>query len=87
MLCGFAVGVLWPGTYSLACKYLSVNTASFAFMALAGDVGCTLGPTLTGLVSGLFNDNLKAGILAAGIFPLCIIFIMVWILNRQKNFK
>ncbi|MDD6955212.1 MAG: MFS transporter [Solobacterium sp.] len=87
MLCGFAVGVLWPGTYSLACKYLSVNTASFAFMALAGDVGCTLGPTLTGFVSGLFNDNLKAGILAAGIFPLCIIFIMVWLLNRQKNFK
>lgn len=85
MLCGFAVGVLWPGTYSLASKYLSVNTASFAFMALAGDVGCTFGPTLVGFVSGFFNDNLKIGILAAGIFPLCIIFIMAWLLNRKEK--
>ncbi|MGN1404630.1 MAG: MFS transporter [Erysipelotrichaceae bacterium] len=85
MLCGFAVGVLWPGTYSLASKYLSVNTASFAFMALAGDVGCTLGPTLVGFVSGFFDDNLKAGIFAAGIFPLCIILIMAWLLNREEK--
>ena len=42
----------------------------FAFFALAGDVGCSVGPFLVGSVSGLFQDNLRIGILAAVIFPL-----------------
>ena len=45
----------------------------FALLALGGDVGCTGGPTLVGMVSGIFQDNLKAGILAGILFPLLLL--------------
>ena len=49
---GFSVGVMWPGTYSLAAKRLpGGGTAMFALLALAGDIGCCAGPTLAGAVS------------------------------------
>lgn len=69
-ICGFSVGILWPGTFSMAAKQLrSGGTVLFALLALAGDLGCTGGPTYVGLISGAFGDDLKAGILAALIFP------------------
>lgn len=69
-ICGFSVGILWPGTFSMAAKQLrSGGTVLFALLALAGDLGCTGGPTYVGLMSGAFGDDLKAGILAALIFP------------------
>ena len=40
----------------------------FALLALGGDIGCSGGPTLVGMVSGAFGDNLKMGILAGIIF-------------------
>ena len=44
-----------------------------AILALAGDIGCSGGPTLVGFVSGAFGDNLKIGIIAASIFPIAIL--------------
>lgn len=78
-ICGFAIAILWPGTLSVASKALPRGgTAMFALLALAGDVGCSAGPTLVGFVSGFFHDDLKAGILAATIFPVvllvCVLF-------------
>lgn len=73
-ICGFSVGVLWPGTFSQAA--LSIprgGTAMYALLALAGDLGCAGGPTLVGMVSGAFGGDLKAGILAAMIFPVVLI--------------
>ena len=49
----------------------------FAFFALAGDLGCSAGPTLAGFVSSHFGNNLRTGILAAIIFPLLLIVGMV----------
>ena len=49
------------------------GTAMFAFLALAGDLGCMSGPTFVGFVSGAFGDNLKIGIFAAVIFPLLLL--------------
>ena len=49
------------------------GTAMFALMALAGDLGCSGGPTLVGIVSGRFGENLKMGILAAIIFPVLLL--------------
>jgi MFS-type transporter involved in bile tolerance (Atg22 family) len=66
---------MWPGTLSIAPKLLPLGgTAMYALLALAGDVGCSAGPTLVGFVSGAFGENLKIGILAACIFPLLILF-------------
>lgn len=73
-VCGLSVGIMWPGTFSKAAAGLPKGgTALFAMMALAGDFGCSGGPTVVGIVSGYFRDNLKTGILAAVIFPLLLL--------------
>lgn len=73
-LCGLSVGIMWPGTFSKAAASVrGGGTAMFALLALAGDVGCSGGPTLAGMVSGAFGDNLRTGILAAVVFPVLLL--------------
>ena len=73
-LCGLSVGIMWPGTFSKASAALrNGGTAMFALLALAGDVGCSGGPTLVGFVTDLASDDLKKGILAGIIFPILLI--------------
>ena len=73
-VCGFSVGILWPGTFSKASASIKGGgTAMFAMLALAGDVGCSGGPTLAGLVSGACGNNLHMGILAAIVFPVLML--------------
>lgn len=70
-LCGLSVGILWPGSFSKASASIrGGGTAMFALMALAGDLGCSSGPTLVGMVSSHFGDSLNIGILSAIIFPI-----------------
>lgn len=73
-ICGFSVGILWPGAFSIASASLKRGgTLLFALLALAGDLGCSGGPTFVGLISGAFSDNLKVGILFAVVFPVLMI--------------
>lgn len=84
-MCGLSVGIMWPGTFSKAAAALkSGGTLMFALLALAGDVGCSAGPTLAGMVSSVTSDNLKTGILAAIIFP---ILMFIGILGIGKKIK
>lgn len=70
-LCGMSVGILWPGTFSLASKTIPEGgTAMFAYLALAGDLGCLAGPEVVSLLSG---NGLKTGIIAAVIFPVIML--------------
>lgn len=76
-LCGFGTGILWPGICSLAADSIkNGGTALFAFLALAGDVGCSLGPTAVGLLSGAFGDELSLGIALGTVFPILLIFLI-----------
>ncbi len=88
-ICGLAVGILWPGVFSLASQKMPTGgTAMFAFLALGGDLGCSAGPTLVGVVSGAFNDNLKIGFLAAIVFPVMLIIGIILLkhfLNKQAK--
>lgn len=73
-ICGLSVGIMWPGTFSKASASIRRGgTALFALMALAGDLGCSGGPTLVGMVSSAFGEDLKKGILAAVSFPLLLL--------------
>ena len=73
-VCGFSVGIMWPGTFSKASAAVKGGgTALFAMLALAGDVGCSGGPTLAGFISGCFNGELRAGILAAIVFHVLLL--------------
>ena len=86
-LCGLSVGILWPGVFSIAsARCPRGGTAMFALLALAGDAGCGGGPTLVGMVSGAFGDDLKAGLLAAIIFPV-ILIICAFICRRSGKGK
>lgn len=84
-LCGVSVGIMWPGTLSKAAATLrGGGTAMFALLALAGDVGCSGGPTLAGMVSAAAGDELRAGLLAAVVFPLVLLLglLLLW---RKKR--
>ena len=73
-VCGFSVGIFWPGTFSIAAKALpAAGTAMYALMALAGDLGCSAGPTVVGLVASGNGGSLKTGLLAALAFPALIL--------------
>lgn len=73
-ICGFSVGIMWPGTFSKASAAIKRGgTVLFAMLALAGDLGCSGGPTLVGFVSSAFSGNLRLGILTAIVFPVLLL--------------
>lgn len=83
--CGFTVGMFWPGTFSIAAVELpGGGTAMYALMALAGDLGCSSGPTVVGMVADYAGGNLKAGILAAIIFPIVMLGSLCFV-KQKKN--
>ncbi len=84
-LTGLSVGIMWPGTFSKASVVLQKGgTAMFALLALGGDLGCSLGPTVVGFVSGLLDDNLKMGILVAIVFPILLLMGVIRCRRRQS---
>lgn len=83
-ICGLSVGIMWPGSFSKASAAIrNGGTAMFALLALAGDLGCSSGPSLVGYISGIASDNLKKGILAAIIFPFLLI-VGILLLKKPK---
>ena len=82
-LAGFAVGIFWPGTFSMASAGVrNGGTLMFAFLALAGDLGCSGGPTMAGAIMSAFGGNMRAGIGAAIIFP---VLMGLGLLIRDQN--
>lgn len=89
-ICGFAVGAMWPGTFSLSAGGIKGGgTMMFAFLALAGDVGCTAGPTLVGFVTDAFGGELQKGLSFGIIFPviLCIGLAVFMVINAKNKKK
>lgn len=81
---GFAVGILWPGAYSKAAVSIKGGgTSMFALLALAGDLGCSGGPTFAGRIAASAGDNLKTGILAAVVFPAVLTAALVLMRKRK----
>ena len=81
--CGFSVGIMWPGSISISSQKCPMGgTAMFAFLALAGDLGGTVGPSMVGRFSGIAGGNLKMGLLFATIFPVVLIFVL-FVLKRM----
>jgi len=86
-LCGFTVGIMWPGTLSLAAKvYPAGGAAMFGVLALAGDLGCTSGPSIVGFVASIFGGKLRVGLLTASVFPLLLIAGTYLLLKRSKKY-
>ena len=84
-VCGLSVGIMWPGTFSKASAALPKGgTAMFALLALGGDIGCSGGPTLVGMVSEALGGNLKMGVLAGIIFPALLLTGII-LCGKTKN--
>ena len=84
-ICGLSVGIMWPGVFSLASARMPKGgTALFALLALGGDVGCSSGPTVVGMVSDAFGGNLKRGLLFAIIFPILLIVFARLLVNNKE---
>ncbi len=76
-LCGLSVGIMWPGTFSRASAALRRGgTAMFSLLALFGDIGCSGGPTLAGFIGGHAGD-MRTGILAAAVFPVLMLIMLL----------
>ncbi|MDY2657844.1 MAG: MFS transporter [Candidatus Limiplasma sp.] len=85
-LCGFSVGIFWPGTFSTAVPAIpGGGTAMFALMALAGDLGCAGGPTVVGLVADAAGGRLTAGLAVGMIFPALMLFGVLLLSRTAKN--
>ena len=85
-VCGLSVGIMWPGTFSKAAAGLKTGgTAMFAFLALAGDLGCGGGPTVIGQISSMMGDDLKKGILFGLCFPVMLIVGIVMCRGMNKT--
>ncbi len=87
-LCGLAVGILWPGTYSLAASRITFGGVKmFAYLALAGDIGCLVGPTAAGWIAEAFGNNLKVSFLISIIFPALILLMLFLGFHKPKRQK
>ena len=59
-LCGLTVSIMWPATLDLASSSFYCGTAAFSLLSVAGDIGCTVGPSVNGVVSDLFSTTALA---------------------------
>lgn len=90
VICGFSVGIMWPGTISVcAPKIPRGGTAFFAMLAMAGDLGGSAGPALVGNISQAAGDNLQRGLMAGGIFPVVMIatLLLLGFISKKNNNK
>ena len=78
IFCGFSVGILWPGSISISSARMPLGgTALFALLAMAGDLGASIGPSVIGIFTQNANDNMRAGMLAGTIFPILLILAII----------
>lgn len=85
IVCGFPVAIMWPGTLSLSSRQFPAGgTAMFALLAMAGDLGGSIGPSLIGTISERANDNLQVGMAVGCIFPIGLLIGLLILKKHQK---
>ena len=88
IVCGFSVGIMWPGTISISSKaFPTGGTAMFALLAMAGDLGGSIGPAIVGRVADMFGGSINVGMRIGLLFPstLCFVLCLLNILNHAVN--
>ncbi len=101
-LCGLGVSLMWPGVLSLSsARFPWAGGPMFAMLALAGDLGCSLGPWISGIVSDATESGeiavfagiageaeqlaMKNGMLVAALFPLVMFILLAVFLLKKKQ--
>ncbi len=85
-LCGLSVGIMWPGTYSLATARIDFGgVRMFALLALAGDMGCIVGPSVVGAVAEALGNDLQISFLISALFPIIILVLIPFVMLLTKR--
>ncbi len=85
IVCGFSVGIMWPGTISISsAAFPAGGTAMFALLAMAGDMGGSIGPAIVGKVAENFAGSINIGMRAGIIFPVTLC-VMLLLFNSLKK--
>lgn len=85
IVCGFSVGIMWPGTLSISSARMPMGgTALFALLAMAGDLGGAFGPSIVGYVTQAAGDNLRMGLRVGCIFPVLLMVGLVLMRRMGK---
>ena len=83
--CGFSVGIMWPGTISISSERFTMGgTAMFALLAMAGDLGGSIGPGIVGRMTQYAGDDIRVGMSVGLVFPI-VLLLMLFILGRTKK--
>lgn len=83
--CGFSVGIMWPGTISISSERFPMGgTAMFALLAMAGDLGGSIGPGIVGRMTQYAGDDIRVGMSVGLVFPI-VLLLMLFILGRTKK--
>ncbi len=83
VLVGLGVSVMWPGSLSLCSSHFPNGaTAMFAILAMFGDLGCSFGPWMVGIVAD--NSDLNTAFLFATLFPVIMVFLLIFIAVKAK---
>ncbi len=88
IVCGFSVGIMWPGTISISSKaFPTGGTAMFALLAMAGDLGGSIGPAIVGRGADMFGGSIHVGMRIGLLFPitLCFMLFLFNIMNHNAN--
>jgi MFS family permease len=87
-ICGLSVGVLWPGSISTAAGMIKNGGVSmFALLALLGDFGCMIGPSIAGNVADAFGGDIRLSFVIATIFPTILLFSIIYLINYSKKLR
>ncbi|MBS7240482.1 MAG: MFS transporter [Acetatifactor sp.] len=91
IVCGFSVGIMWPGTISISSKaFPTGGTAMFALLAMAGDLGGSIGPAIVGRVADMFGGRIHVGMRMGLLFPItlcCMLFLFNMLNHSAKKQK
>ncbi len=83
--CGFSVSLSWPGTYSMAgAKFLKAGTIMYSILALCGDLGCSIGPWVLGIVADILGLNW--GFAVCAVFPIIMVITALFFV-KEKDCK
>ena len=85
IVCGFSVAIMWPGTISISSKIFPTGgTAMFALLAMAGDLGGSIGPAIVGRVTQNAGDNIQVGLRTGLMFPV-ILVVMLFLFGKMTK--
>lgn len=99
-LCGIGVSLMWPGMLSYTSQKYNYKAGPvlFSLLALGGDLGCSVGPWLTGKVSDIYLNSvdvitaavesqaIRYGLLTAILFPLLMLVLVVIMKKLPQKF-